>query len=112
MRNKRQSTNKVCCRDPNKIRKDYDDDDNDDYNDYDFDNFDIEYEDMDKIFMYNMKSPYDNDKQKTKSPDKSEKLKRRKKKRKKSRPTTALVVPEENRTQKKNRDTLDFFTNG
>ena len=108
MRNRRQSTNKVCCRDPNKIRKDYDDDEDDDY---DFDNFDIEYEDMDKIFMYNMKTTYDNDKEETKLPQKSEKLKRRKKKRKKSRPLTVLEVPE-NTTQKKNRDTLDFFTNG
>merc|ERR1712029_356368 len=86
LRNRRQSTNKVCCRDPNKIRKDYDDDDDDD--DYDFDNFDIEYEDMDKIFMYNMKTTYDIDKEESKSPEKSEKLKRRKKKRKKSRPLT------------------------
>ena len=49
-RPRRQSEDKVCCRDPNKIRKDYDD--VDDYgSNYDFDDdmFNIDYEDFDEV---------------------------------------------------------------
>merc|ERR1711976_1135090 len=55
-RPRRQSEDKVCCRDPNKIRKDYDDEDDYDY-DFDDDMFNIDYEDADKVYVYNMKTP-------------------------------------------------------
>jgi hypothetical protein len=66
-RPRRQSEDKVCCRDPNKIRKDYDDED--DYGDYDFDDdmFNIDYEDTDQVYVYNMKTPSYKDLQKDKS---------------------------------------------
>ena len=89
----------MCCRDPNKIKKDYDDD-NDFISNYDFDDdmFSIDYEDMDQVYVYNMKTPY-KDRQKDK-----------KRKRKKSEPLTSLKPP--NNDRKTNRDSLDFFTNG
>ena len=102
-RPRRQQEDKVCCRDPNKIKKDYDDD-NDFIGNYDFDDdmFNIDYEDMDQVYVYNMKTPY-KDRQK-------DKKRKRKKKRKKSEPLTSLKPP--NNDKKTNRDSLDFFTNG
>ena len=108
----------VCCRDPNKVKNN----NNNDYDDYDefsddFGDADIEYssyeiEDMDKIYMYNMKTPYQT-KSKQDEDDKSEKLRRRKKK-KKSQPLTSLRPPSKKSSgrKKKNRVSLDFFTNG
>ena len=111
-RPRRQSEDKVCCRDPNKIRKDYDDED--DYiGDYDFDDdmFNIDYGDTDQVYVYNMKTPSYKDLQK-KNKGVTEKLKKR---RKKKRPSQRLQVPEterDNNKKNRNRNSLDFFTNG
>ena len=122
---------KVCCRDPNKIDKDYADN-GDDYSDYN--EFVSDYEDMDGITMYNMKTPYDDDNYDTdddmndsvdvvdlaglgRTSDSlraqtSDKLRRRKKK-KRPQPLTRLEAPGQNRAKrKKNRSSLDFFRNG
>jgi len=108
----RQNSDMVCCRDPNKVKND-NDDDYDEFSD-DFGDPDIEYssyeiEDMDKIYMYNMKTPYQNESK----DNKSEKLRRRKKK-KKSQPLTSLQPPSKSSSRRKkgNRESLDFFTNG
>ena len=99
----------MCCRDPNKIRKDYDDED--DYiSDYDFDDdmFNIDYEDTDQVYVYNMKTPSYKDLQK-KNKGVTEKLKNR---RKKKRPSQRLQVPGTEKDKSKKRNSLDFFTNG
>merc|ERR1712064_42111 len=108
----RQNSDMVCCRDPNKVKND-NDDDYDEFSD-DFGDPDIEYssyeiEDMDRIYMYNMKTPYQNESK----DNKSEKLRRRKKK-KKSQPLTSLQPPSKSSSRRKkgNRESLDFFTNG
>jgi len=111
----RQNADMVCCRDPNKVKNN----NNNDYDEFsdDFGDADIEYssyeiEDMDKIYMYNMKTPYQT-KSKQDEDDRSEKLRRRKKK-KKSQPLTSLRPPSNKFSgrKKKNRESLDFFTNG
>jgi len=110
-RPRRQSEDKVCCRDPNKIRKDYDDED--DYvSNYDFndDMFNIDYGDTDQVYVYNMKTPYKDRQQEN---GVMEKLRKKKRRRKKKRPSQRLEVPENERDKsKRNRDSLDFFTNG
>ena len=106
----RQSEDKVCCRDPNKIRKDYNDEDDDYVGDYDFDDdmFNIDYEDTDQVYVYNMKTPSYKDLQK-KNKGVTEKLKKR---RKKKRPSQRLQVPGTEKDKSKKRNSLDFFTNG
>ena len=110
-RPRRQSEDKVCCRDPNKIRKDYDDED--DYvSNYDFndDMFNIDYGDTDQVYVYNMKTPYKDRQQEN---GVMEKLRKKKRRRKKKRPSQRLEVPENERDKsKRSRDSLDFFTNG
>ena len=111
-RPRRQSEDKVCCRDPNKIRKDYDDED-DYFSDYDFDDdmFNIDYEDADKVYVYNMKTPSYKDLQKNK--DVTEKLRTKSKRRKKKRPSQRLQAPKTGKDKSRsNRESLDFFTNG
>ena len=109
-RPRRQSEDKVCCRDPNKIRKDYNDEDDDYVGDYDFDDdmFNIDYEDTDQVYVYNMKTPSYKDLQK-KNKGVTEKLKKR---RKKKRPSQRLQVPGTEKDKSKKRNSLDFFTNG
>ena len=109
-RPRRQSEDKVCCRDPNKIRKDYNDEDDDYVGDYDFDDdmFNIDYEDTDQAYVYNMKTPSYKDLQK-KNKGVTEKLKKR---RKKKRPSQRLQVPRTEQDKSKKRNSLDFFTNG
>ena len=109
-RPRRQSEDKVCCRDPNKIRKDYNDEDDDYVGDYDFDDdmFNIDYEDTDQVYVYNMKTPSYKDLQK-KNKGVTEKLKMR---RKKKRPSQRLQVPGTEKDKSKKRNSLDFFTNG
>ena len=109
-RPRRQSEDKVCCRDPNKIRKDYDDED--DYgSNYDFDDdmFNIDYEDFDQVQVYNMKTPSYKDLQKDKSV--TEKLRKKSRRKKKKRPSQRLQAPKTGNSSG-NRDSLDFFTNG
>ena len=93
----------MCCRDPNKIRKDYDDED-----DFDDDMFNIDYEDTDQVYVYNMKTPSYKDLQK-KNKGVTEKFKKR---RKKKRPSQRLQVPRTEQDRSKKRNSLDFFTNG
>ena len=109
-RPRRQSEDKVCCRDPNKIRKDYNDEDDDYVGDYDFDDdmFNIDYEDTDQVYVYNMKTPSYKDLQQ-KNKGVTEKLKKR---RKKKRPSQRLQVPGTEKDKSKKRNSLDFFTNG
>ena len=111
-RPRRQSEDKVCCRDPNKIRKDYDDED--DYvSNYDFDDdmFNIDYEDFDQVNVYNMKTPSYKDLQKDKSV--TEKLRKKSRRKKKKRPSQRLQAPNTGKVKSRgNRDSLDFFTNG
>ena len=136
----------MCCRDPNKITKDYDDNVSD-YSDYDEFSDDIDYDDMDGIYMdgvymYNMKTPYedmdnmddddvedlggfgrtreDMERINNVRPQTNEKLRtrnrRKKKKRRKNKPLVVLEPPKQrndNRpVSKKNRSSLDFFSNG
>ena len=67
---------------------------------------------MDKIFMYNMKTPYEkeNKNKRKQNFNKSEKIRKRKKNRSRNRPSTSLNPPSSR--LKKNRESLDFFTNG
>ena len=111
-RPRRQSEDKVCCRDPNKIRKDYEDED--DYvSNYDFDDdmFNIDYEDFDEVNVYNMKTPSYKDLQKDNSV--TEKLRKKSRRKKKKRPPQRLQAPNTGKDKSRgNRDSLDFFTNG
>ena len=102
----------MCCRDPNKIRKDYDDED-DSVNNYDFDDdmFNIDYEDFDQVHVYNMKTPSYKDRQKDKGV--TEKLRTKSRRKKKKRPSQRLQAPKTGKDKSRgNRESLDFFTNG
>jgi len=100
---RRQTTDRVCCRDPNYTNGGEENDEDDDFGNYDF-------MDFDEVFMY----PY--------NPPKDERLydhmttKKPKRRRTTTRPVTGLRPPmplgPKRRRRQKPRKTLDFFTNG